>query len=496
MSVSAILLSGGLGTRMGAPIPKQYLPLAGKPVVFHSFDLFLSHPKIQEVIVVCKAECNHFFTSYPKAKITGAPSLRFALPGPRRQDSVFNGLQQVSSGATFVCIHDGARPLLSPEDLNNVILSAERYGAASLASPIKNTLKLASSDGFVSKTIDREGVWEVYTPQVARISLIRQGFAIANTGNLTATDDNFLIELTGHPVKLVDGDPSNIKITTPEDLFFASCMKKRNKSPSNLAPRKGSNPLPENDQKMTYRMTIAYDGTNYGGWQIQANAPSVQGLIEKALSTILQQQIRVIGSGRTDAGVHATGQVAHFSLNTPIPIKKTLSSVNGILPLDIRILTLELTNPDFHARYHATSKTYHYHLHLNPIPNPFSKPYAYHVPHPVCLLKLQDAASYFIGTHDFTSFTNVDPKRLNSNGIRTLYRLSVVEEPNGARLEFEGNGFLYKMVRNIVGTLLDVCSGKIPLSDIEKIFSQKDRRLAGESAPPHGLFLVEVKYTQ
>jgi len=242
-------------------------------------------------------------------------------------------------------------------------------------------------------------------------------------------------------------------------------------------------------------MLIAYDGSQYGGWQIQPNCISIQALIEKALSTILQKTTSISGSGRTDAGVHAAGQTAHFHTTTPIDIPKTLASLNGLLPADIRVMALEVAHPTFHARYSAKSKIYHYHLHLDPIPDPFKRRFAYHVPHRVDLTQLKEAAAHFIGTHDFTAFANEAHKgSAAKDPIRTLYRLDIIEEIGGARLEFEGDGFLYKMVRNIVGTLLDVCAGKIRKEEIPAIFASKDRKKAGKAAPAHGLFLMEVHY--
>jgi len=244
-----------------------------------------------------------------------------------------------------------------------------------------------------------------------------------------------------------------------------------------------------------YKMTIAYDGTHYGGWQVQPNAPSIQALIEHALGVILRLPIPIIGSGRTDAGVHALGQIAHFVTDNPIDISKTIASLNGMLSDEIRILEIIEVPLNFHARYSALSKTYHYRLHLKKIPDPFNKHYAYHVPHPVDVDLLKEAASQFIGVHDFTSFANEASRGTAAkDAMRTLHRLDIVEEPGGVRLEFEGDGFLYKMVRNIVGTLLDICAGKIDKEQIPKIFSKKDRRLAGRTAPPHGLYLVAVKY--
>lgn len=244
-----------------------------------------------------------------------------------------------------------------------------------------------------------------------------------------------------------------------------------------------------------YKMTIAYDGAHYGGWQVQRNAISVQALIEHALTVILRLPTPIVGSGRTDAGVHALGQTAHFVTSKPIDVSKVIASLNGLLSAEIRILEIIEVPLEFHARYSAISKTYHYHLHLNKIPDPFKNRYAYHVPHPVDINLLKEAASQFIGTHDFTSFANeANRGTAAKDAIRTLRRLNVVEEPGGIRLEFEGDGFLYKMVRNIVGTLLDICAGKIDKSQIPKIFNQKDRRFAGRAAPAHGLFLIAVNY--
>lgn len=247
-----------------------------------------------------------------------------------------------------------------------------------------------------------------------------------------------------------------------------------------------------------YQMVIAYDGTEYGDWQVQKNCTSVQSLIQNALSTIVRNPTHVTGSGRTDAGVHALGQVAHFELPAMgEDLNKMHASLNGILPKDIRILAIEPAEESFHARYSATSKIYHYRLNLSKIPNPFDRKYAYRVPHCVDVELLKRAASHFIGTHDFTSFANAPNQgAVAKGGVRTLYRLDVIAEEEGVRLEFEGNGFLYKMVRNITGTLLDVCAGKIALESLPLILAAKDRKAAGRTAPAHGLYLVKVSYTQ
>lgn len=244
-----------------------------------------------------------------------------------------------------------------------------------------------------------------------------------------------------------------------------------------------------------YKLLLAYDGTRYGGWQIQTNAASIQTLVENALSTALRTSASLTASGRTDAGVHALGQVCHFTYEHEVDLYRLLASLNGLLPLDIRVLNIEPAPGDFHARYSATSKVYHYHLHLDRVLDPFKRLYNFHVHHPVDLDLLKTAALGFVGTHDFTSFANeADQGSAAKNPIRTLYRLDVVEERGGVRLEFEGDGFLYKMVRNITGTLLDIADGKINLSALPGIFAAKNRCLAGKAAPPQGLFLVKVNY--
>jgi tRNA pseudouridine38-40 synthase len=244
-----------------------------------------------------------------------------------------------------------------------------------------------------------------------------------------------------------------------------------------------------------YKLTIAYDGTAYSGWQIQNNAVSIQSLLEEALATILRTPTPVAASGRTDAGVHARAQVAHFTSEIAPDLKRLHLSLNGILPDDIRVLSVEEASPDFHARYSAVSKEYHYHLHLERTTDPFKRLYAYHDYSPLDLEKMKEAALCFVGTHDFTSFANEASKgSAAKNPVRKITRLDICHEPGGIRLEFEGTGFLYKMVRNITGTLLDVARGKITVESIPKLFEAKDRSLAPPAAPSRGLFLVKVNY--
>jgi len=246
---------------------------------------------------------------------------------------------------------------------------------------------------------------------------------------------------------------------------------------------------------LNYKLLISYDGTAYSGWQGRINDKSIQALIETALTTVLREPITIIGSGRTDSGVHALAQVAHFTTTQNFNTKKILHSLNCLLSSDIRIHSLEQTDTSFHARYSAQGKIYRYHILECYKYDPFKRHTAYCLPYPIDHALLAQAARYFIGTKDFTSFSN-EPNQgsCSRNPIRTIKRLDIHIEGGEIILEFEGNGFLYKMVRNIVGTLLDIARGKIPLENLPKIFEAKDRRQAGRCAPPQGLFLVKVIY--
>lgn len=239
-----------------------------------------------------------------------------------------------------------------------------------------------------------------------------------------------------------------------------------------------------------YKITLAYDGTDFGGWAKQPNAPSIQEHLEEALRTLTGKQTVVTGSGRTDAGVHARAQIAHFESSKAV----TLRSLNALLPQTIRITSLEKAPKDFHARFSAKRKTYHYSLNLTQVTDPFTSKYTTHFPYPLDLSLMKEALPYFIGTHDFTSFANVGGSAKEMT--KRLYRLDLIPTSQGIRLEFEGNGFLYKMVRNIVGTLLDIAQGKIPISELESIFSARDRKKSGRAAPPEGLTLHAVEYSE
>lgn len=228
-----------------------------------------------------------------------------------------------------------------------------------------------------------------------------------------------------------------------------------------------------------YKLTLSYDGTSYGGWQIQPNTVTIQQVLEETLSQLLNQQTHVRGSGRTDAGVHAVAQTAHFTTDRPPP---SVHSLNALLPPDIRILDLQPVDPSFHACYSATGKIYHYNLDLSSVHDPFTRPYALHIRRSLDLDRLQEAIPLLIGTHDFASFANTGSSVKTTT--RTLYTITLSRHAHLFRLTFHGNGFLYKMVRNLTQTLLHVASHKLKPHDIPPLLAACDRRLAPPPAPP------------
>ncbi len=208
MQVAVILVAGGSATRFGAPIPKQFLLLGAKPVARHSFDLFHAMPEVAELVVVCAVEYQPLFP----------PDTCFALPGARRQDSVWHGLCAVSDKIDLVCVHDAARPLVRVEEARRVFGRAHEVGAAALAVRMKSTIKRCDNEGKVEETLPRDQLWEVQTPQVVRNELLRRAYAHTSA---THTDELSLVETLGHPVYLVAGDYRNLKITTPDDFDLA-----------------------------------------------------------------------------------------------------------------------------------------------------------------------------------------------------------------------------------------------------------------------------------
>ena len=245
-----------------------------------------------------------------------------------------------------------------------------------------------------------------------------------------------------------------------------------------------------------FKILVEYDGTNYFGWQLQKNGPTIQGEIEKALRKILQKRIPVVGAGRTDRGVHAIGQVAHFVSETSIPPRKLLLALNSLLPKDICIKEVEVVPMSFHAIFSAKSKVYRYRIVNQSYPSALLDRYAYWCPFPLDVARMREGARHLIGTYDFSSFETANSPRKSS--VRTVFRLDVVEKLwQGHRLidvVVEADGFLYNMVRAIVGTLVEVGRGKLSPEDVAWIRDKKERKWAGPTAPAKGLCLEKVLY--
>lgn len=217
-SVSVILLAGGKGKRMGASMPKQYLPLLGEPIALYSFHTFSRMIEVAEIIVVCDPSYQDIFED-TREKIH--VDLKFTLPGKERQDSVYSGLQAVDLRSKLVCIHDSARPLVSSGDISKVLRDGWLNGAAVLGVPVKATIKEANGNSFVVRTLDRRTLWEMQTPQVIKPELLRKGFELVNREGLEVTDDVSIVEHLKHPVFITQGSYTNIKVTTPDDLLLA-----------------------------------------------------------------------------------------------------------------------------------------------------------------------------------------------------------------------------------------------------------------------------------
>ena len=241
------------------------------------------------------------------------------------------------------------------------------------------------------------------------------------------------------------------------------------------------------------KLVIAYDGTNYHGWQVQPNKRTIQGTIEAQLKKIIAEEVRIIGSGRTDAGVHALNQVANFKTHSDLSPDIIRKALNSLLPEDIYIKEAEYVPLNFHARYMAKAKIYEYRILNREEPDIFNRRYHWHVIPPLDIDKMKEALSMLIGTHDFSSF--MSSKSSVKDPVRTIMRAELIEEKNKfLKIIIEANGFLKHMVRNIVGTLVQLGYGKISLDKFKYIIEAKDRREAGKKAPARGLFLVEVKY--
>lgn len=243
------------------------------------------------------------------------------------------------------------------------------------------------------------------------------------------------------------------------------------------------------------KITIEYDGTNYSGWQVQPNAPSIQEAIERALFTLTGEKCKVYGAGRTDSGVHARGQVAVFSSDSSIPPEKYAHALTTRLPKDISVRHSELVDEDFEPRFHAKLKLYRYYIYSSPIAPAIGRQYMWYVKWPLDFALMQQAAVEMTGTHDFTSFSNQECNTEDADNVRTVDSIDLQKKGELITIDVTGQGFLYNMVRNITGTLVDVGTGRIGVDEIAEIFTARDRKKAGQGAPACGLCLEWIKYT-
>jgi tRNA pseudouridine38-40 synthase len=244
------------------------------------------------------------------------------------------------------------------------------------------------------------------------------------------------------------------------------------------------------------KLTVAYDGTDFAGWQIQPEAATVQGTLSSAIGRITGEKVLLQGSGRTDAGVHALAQIATFQTNSVIPVANFVVALNDILPASIRVLAAEEVPADFHPRKSAQAKTYRYRIHREAVCPPFLSRYVWHYPYPLDESALREAAPLVEGEHDFTSFAAVDPERGREgiSNVRRIFCSQWCRESCELIYEVRGNGFLHHMVRNLVGAFLLVGKGTLTPADVTRILKARDRSAAGATAPANGLFLVNVEY--
>lgn len=242
------------------------------------------------------------------------------------------------------------------------------------------------------------------------------------------------------------------------------------------------------------RMKISYDGTNYCGWQVQINGITVEEVINRELTNLLGEEIAVIGASRTDSGVHAIGNVAVFDTKTKIPAEKISFALNQRLPDDIRIQKSEEVPMDFHPRYCDSTKTYEYKILNRRFPNPMKRLYTHFVYMPLDVDKMKKAAEYIVGEHDFASFCSARSQVKTT--VRTVYSLDVSKQDDVITIRISGNGFLYNMVRIIVGTLMKVGLNVYSPEHVAEIIEAKDRYAAGPKAPARGLTLIGIEYDE
>lgn len=245
--------------------------------------------------------------------------------------------------------------------------------------------------------------------------------------------------------------------------------------------------------KRNIKVTLAYDGTRYHGWQRQAGMITLQEVLEEKIQTMVGEPARVIASGRTDAGVHALKQVCHFYSNTHLPPPVLKRGLNSLLPQDIFVKDVSYAPPDFHARYSARSKTYEYRILNCSDPDIFMRHYSWHIPQRLEMGEMERCSRLLVGRHDFSSFRSSGSG--NADPVREMYRCEIhLLQGDILNFIFEANGFLRHMVRNIVGTLVEVGKGKMNYGGFQEIFQARDRRMAGIKAPAQGLFLAAVRY--
>lgn len=240
------------------------------------------------------------------------------------------------------------------------------------------------------------------------------------------------------------------------------------------------------------KLTIEYQGKDFNGWQKQPNKLNIQGEIERAIGSITGEEIDLIGSGRTDAGVHSLGQVANFKTNSTLPIEKFALAINSRLKKSIVIKHAEEVEEQFHSRYSVHSKKYRYVINNSSTGTAIYRELEYQFPLPLNIEKMQQAAKYLEGEHDFSAFKASGTSSKNS--VRKIFKAEVEKQDERVYIELTGSGFLYNMVRIIAGTLLDVGTGKIQPEEIPEIIKSKDRKKAGKTLPAVGLYLVEVMY--